>query len=148
ALFLPFARRVNEALDRCGMTWCTGNIMASNPELCLSEAEWLHRFQIMIERPAPEQLLESTIFFDCRAIWGQSSLLQRMQRRVLAMVNDNPVFQRMLAQSTCQTRIPSGKKRSRLEALMGQGEDKLDIKKQALAPMVDVLRVLALAHGC
>ncbi|MBY6346840.1 CBS domain-containing protein [Providencia rettgeri] len=148
ALLLPFALRVNEALDRCGMAWCTGNIMASNPELCLSEAEWLHRFQIMIERPAPEQLLESTIYFDCRAIWGQSSLLHRMQRRVLGMVNDNHVFQRMLAQSTCQTRIPSGKKRSRLEALMGQGDDKIDIKKHALAPMVDVLRVLALAHGC
>ncbi|WP_341667031.1 DUF294 nucleotidyltransferase-like domain-containing protein [Alcaligenes sp. SDU_A2] len=145
---LPFARRVNEALDRCGMRWCSGNIMASNPELCLSEQEWLQRFQVMIERPAPEQLLESTIYFDCRSIWGSDAVLQRLQRRVLGMVNDNPAFQRMLAHSACQSRIPSGKPRSRLEALVGQGEDMLDIKKHALAPLVDVLRVLALAYGC
>ncbi len=147
-LLLPFARRVNEALDRCGMRWCSGNIMASNPALCLSEQEWLHRFQVMIERPAAEQLLESTIYFDCRAIWGDDKVLQRLRRRVLGMVNDNPAFQRMMAQSACQVRVPSGKPRSRLEALVGQGEDVLDIKKQALAPLVDVLRVLALAHGC
>lgn len=145
---LPFARRVNEALDRCGMRWCSGNIMAGNPDLCLSEQEWLRRFQTMIERPAPDQLLQSTIYFDCRVIWGDGTALQRLQRRVLGMVNDNPAFQRMMAQSACQTRVPSGKPRSRLESLVGQGEVVVDIKKQALAPLVDVLRVLALAHGC
>src|SRR5699024_4156033 len=34
---LPVAEQLNKALDQCGFTWCAGDIMASNPELCLSE---------------------------------------------------------------------------------------------------------------
>src|SRR5207247_6426193 len=37
---LGFARKVNEALDACGFRLCKGNVMASNPELCLSLDEW------------------------------------------------------------------------------------------------------------
>ena len=36
ARLLPFAREVNAGLDRLGFPLCTGNVMASNPELCLS----------------------------------------------------------------------------------------------------------------
>src|SRR5690606_38616326 len=48
---LPLALRINEALDRCGFALCNGNIMASNPELCLSRQEWLRRFNGMIQSP-------------------------------------------------------------------------------------------------
>jgi CBS domain-containing protein len=34
--FLPFARAVNERLAQCGFPLCKGNVMAGNPELCLS----------------------------------------------------------------------------------------------------------------
>jgi len=33
---LPLAERINRDLDTCGFTLCRGNIMAGNPELCLS----------------------------------------------------------------------------------------------------------------
>jgi CBS domain-containing protein len=43
-VLLAFAREVNEALDACGYPLCKGNVMASNPECCLSADEWLERF--------------------------------------------------------------------------------------------------------
>lgn len=147
-ILTQFALRINKALDECGLQWCTGNIMASNPDLCLSEYEWLQRFQHIVERPAPEQLLQSTIFFDCRTVWGDSKPLVRLWRRLSALVDDQPVFQRLLAQAAVETRVPSGRVPSRLETFMGPGSNLLDIKKQAMAPMVDCIRVLALAHAC
>jgi CBS domain-containing protein len=38
--FLEFARDVNADLDTCGFPLCKGNIMASNPALCLTLEEW------------------------------------------------------------------------------------------------------------
>jgi len=39
-MFLPFATAVNRKLDTCGFPLCRGNIMASNPQWCLSLLEW------------------------------------------------------------------------------------------------------------
>jgi CBS domain-containing protein len=44
--FLDFAREVNDDLDKCGFPLCKGNIMASNPELCLTLEEWEEKFAI------------------------------------------------------------------------------------------------------
>ena len=35
----------NEALDACGYPLCKGNVMASNPDCCLTPAEWAQRFE-------------------------------------------------------------------------------------------------------
>ncbi|MBW4968450.1 cyclic nucleotide-binding protein, partial [Pseudoalteromonas sp. CR1] len=37
---LPLAQQINQSLALCGFSLCKGNIMAGNPELCLSRAEW------------------------------------------------------------------------------------------------------------
>lgn len=148
AALTSFALRINKALDACSLRWCEGNIMASNPELCLSEQEWVRRFQYIVERPAPEQLLQSMIYFDCRTVWGDTKPLVRLWRRLLAAIHDQPVFQHLLAQAAVETRVPSGRVPSRLEAFVGPGSNTLDIKKQAMAPLVDCVRVLALANAC
>ncbi len=36
---LPLAQQINQSLALCGFSLCKGNIMAGNPELCLSRAE-------------------------------------------------------------------------------------------------------------
>jgi CBS domain-containing protein len=66
--YLAFANEVNQALDQCGYPLCKGNIMASNPELCIGQQEWLHRFERWIEQGNPEDLLKASIFFDFRAL--------------------------------------------------------------------------------
>src|SRR5688500_3573875 len=55
---LPFARGVNDALVACGFPLCEGNVMASNPKLCLSAEEWRHKARGCIERPALDALLD------------------------------------------------------------------------------------------
>ena len=64
--FLPFTRAVNLGLDKCGFKLCPGNIMAGNPEWCLSSREWHERFSNWMAMPEPEAILKATIFFDFR----------------------------------------------------------------------------------
>ncbi|AEA71664.1 Conserved hypothetical protein [Pseudomonas brassicacearum subsp. brassicacearum NFM421] len=53
-LLLPIAQQINQSLALCGFTLCKGNIMAGNPELCLSRAEWARRFSAFIREATPE----------------------------------------------------------------------------------------------
>ncbi|WP_241153306.1 DUF294 nucleotidyltransferase-like domain-containing protein, partial [Pseudomonas viridiflava] len=72
-LLLPIAERINQSLAQCGFTLCKGNIMAGNPDLCLSRLEWSRRFSAFIREATPENLLASSIYFDLRVVWGDES---------------------------------------------------------------------------
>ena len=65
---LAFARDVNADLDRLGFPLCPGNVMAGNPELCLSVDEWKARFLAWIREPTPQALLNANIVFDFRPL--------------------------------------------------------------------------------
>ena len=145
---LPLAHQINLALAQCGFSLCTGNVMASNPELCLSRLEWARRFAGFIREASPENLLNSSIYFDLRTVWGDDAACAQLRHSVLEQVADNPLFQRMLAQNALRQRPPVG--RFRDFVLTRQGSDKaatLDLKVQGLTPFVDGARLLALANG-
>ena len=144
---LPLARRINLALAECGFTLCQGNIMASNPDLCLSREEWRKRFEQMIRSATPENLLASSIYFDFRAVWGDSNKAQALFDTVLVSLKSNTLFQHMLAQNALMQRPPIGRFRDFVVARSGAEKDTLDLKKQGLLPFVDGARLLALANG-
>ncbi len=145
---LPIAHQVNLNLAQCGFTLCQGNIMAGNPELCLSRAEWARRFAAFVREATPENLLGSSIYFDLRVVWGDDRGCAQLRRQVLDQVADNRLFQRMLAENALRQRPPVG--RFREFVLRRKGNDKagtLDLKGQGLTPFVDGARLLALANG-
>ena len=148
ARLLPLAQHINQCLAQCGFTLCKGNIMAGNPELCLSRAEWARRFAGFIREASPENLLGSSIYFDLRVVWGDEHACEQLRQQILEQVADNRLFQRMMAANALRQRPPVG--RFREFVLTRQGTDKaatLDLKVQGLTPFVDGARLLALANG-
>ena len=147
-LLLPLARKINEALDLCGFSLCQGNIMAGNPELCLSQREWSRRLGDFVREATPENLLGSTIYFDLRVVWGPEQGCQQLRREFLEEIAGNSVFQRMMAENALRHRPPLGGL-FREFSLTRKGTDKhtLDLKVQGLTPFVDAARILALANG-
>ncbi|MGR3893834.1 DUF294 nucleotidyltransferase-like domain-containing protein [Pseudomonas sp. 1176_21] len=148
ARLLPLAQHINQGLAQCGFTLCKGNIMAGNPELCLSRAEWARRFAAFIREATPENLLASSIYFDLRVVWGDEQACEQLRQGILDQVADNRLFQRMMAANALRQRPPVG--RFREFVLTRSGNDKaatLDLKVQGLTPFVDGARLLALANG-
>ncbi|EJN37515.1 putative signal-transduction protein containing cAMP-binding and CBS domain-containing protein [Pseudomonas sp. GM84] len=148
ARLLPLAQYINQCLAQCGFTLCKGNVMAGNPELCLSRAEWTRRFAGFIREASPENLLGSSIYFDLRVVWGDEQGCEQLRQSLLEHVADNRIFQRMLADNALRQRPPVGRLRDFV--LTRQGNDKaatLDLKVQGLTPFVDGARLLALANG-
>ena len=143
---LPFARKVNDELAQCGFTLCKGNIMASNPKLCLSEAEWDDWFQRFIDASTPQNLVYSSIFLDMRAVFGPDEPLRRLFSKVLARIQKNALFQKMLAGNALQRKPPLTMFRT-FRYLSDDNKKVLDLKRQGLAPFVESIRVFALANG-
>jgi CBS domain-containing protein len=129
--FLAYALDVNKDLDRCGFPLCKGNIMASNPQWCLTLDEWKDQFSTWIRIPQPDALLNATIFFDFRPLFGQAELADAMRRHLLAQTAVNPMFLRAMAKNALDVEPPLGKIRDFLTDLEPGHPGKIDLKNMA-----------------
>ncbi len=146
ASYLAFAKDVNLALDVCGYPLCKGNIMASNPELCISQQEWLQRFMRWIEQGNPEDLLNASIFFDFRALAGNEALLAPLRDYVVKHAEATPRFIKLLVENSLKWKVPFNWFGS-LETKELDGKQIIDIKLQGTAIVVDCARIYSLANG-
>jgi CBS domain-containing protein len=145
-LFLPFARDVNQQLAACGFKLCPGEIMAGNPAWCLSLDEWRRQFQDWVRRPEPTALLNASIFFDLRPLYGDASLAERLRTLLLSMTTDTSAFLHLMAANALQAQAPLGFL-GEVVVEKGAALEAIDLKKFGSRIFVDAARIFALAHG-
>jgi CBS domain-containing protein len=145
--FLPFAQAVNRKLDACGFPLCKGNVMAGNAEWCLSLEEWRARFSQWIGVPEPKALLNASIFFDFRPLYGDEDLSDALRNWLLGMAKNASLFLRQMAENALQCQPPLGLIR---DFVFDNNKDfprTIDLKKYGSRPFVDAARILSLAHS-
>lgn len=142
ALFLPFAQEVNQQLADCGFKLCNGQVMAGNPIWCLSFDEWRERFIDWVRRPEPAALLNATIFFDLRPLFGQTELGEELRTLLLSLTSDTPSFLHLMAANALQAEVPLN-----FRGEVAAEGDVLDLKKFGSRIFVDVARIFSLAAG-
>lgn len=120
--------------------------MASNPELCISQHEWLERFARWIEQGSPQDLLNASIFFDFRALAGNESLLEPLRAYVVKYAEATPRFIKLLVENSLQWKVPFNWLGG-LETKELDGQQIIDIKLQGTAIVVDCARIYSLANG-
>jgi CBS domain-containing protein len=147
AALLPFAREVNEALDACGFPLCKGNVMASNPDLCRSVAEWKARLEGWLEVSDPQALLDAAICFDFRALHGDARLAEQLRAWFAATTRSRPNFLRLMAENALTARPPLGKWRDFITEDAPNAPNSINLKRDGVRPIVDSARVFALARG-
>jgi len=144
---LPFARAVNEALDRCGYPLCKGGVMAMNPRWCASLDEWKIAFATWIDRGDPNSLLAANIFFDFRALWGAEALAEALRADIAARAQANPRFLKQMSDNALRNRPPLNWLGELQAAEDDSGEERIDLKMNGSVPFVDAARIFALAAG-
>ena len=144
---LAFAKDVNNDLAACGFPLCEGNIMASNPDLCLTFDEWREKFGQWIREPHPEALLNATIFFDYRVLYGDEKLAHKLRQWLLSLTGGNPAFLKSLATNALDVAPPLGKIRDFVVDDDPKYPGTIDLKKFGARLFVDAARVLALRTG-
>ena len=144
--WLAMGQQVNDVLDACGYPLCQGGIMAGRPDCCLSADEWIARFGHWIEQGAPEDLLKANIYFDFRALAGQSSLTLPMREFVRRRAAQMPRFTRQLAQNALRN-TPRLNWRGALDPQREGEHEWIDLKLHGTMIFVDAARLYALAQG-
>jgi CBS domain-containing protein len=144
---LPFARAVNEVLAACGFPLCRGNVMASNPRWCLTLREWQDAFSRWIETPEPAAILNASIFFDLRPVYGRTALAERLWAWLGPAVLSRPLFLALLARNALEHRPPLGRIRDFVFDGSSEFPHTLDLKALGSRLFVDAARVLALGRG-
>jgi len=147
ARLLAFARDVNASLDRLGFPLCTGNVMAGNPDLCLSTEEWKEKFLKWIREPTPQALLNANIVFDFRALCGNTALCDALKEWLFGYTQANPMFLRFMVQNALSTDAPIGLIRAFAVDDEPTVKGTLDLKARGTRLFVDCARVFALALG-
>lgn len=145
--FQQVAQFVSDGLAACGYVYCPGNIMATNSQWRQPLKVWREQFRHWIETPEPLALLNATIFFDLRGVYGDESLWHSLRDELLARTKTHALFQLLLADNAQSFRPPL----TFLGGLSAQrnanGEKVIDLKKRGVVPVIDLARVYALAHG-
>ena len=147
ARLLPFASSVNEALDACGFPLCKGQVMASNPKLCLSLEEWQAKMEGWLVSPEPKALLDASICFDFRPLYGDATLAAALRQWVLPRTHANPRFLRLMAENALQAKPPLGMLRDFITEDAPNAPHSINLKLYGVRPFVDTARIYALAHA-
>ena len=144
--FLYIGSYVNKVLMQCGFEKCPADIMASNPEYCLCLDEWQEKFERWISVPHPQALMNSTIFFDFRPVYGDEKLAQDLQGFLVTAIGKGGTFINHLAKNALQNPPPLTFFKNFMVEKGGAHKDEFDIKKRAMMPLADAARVLILSH--
>ena len=109
-------------------------------------AEALTPFTLYRTHPV-EALLNASIFFDFRSLFGKAELADAMRRHLLAQAAATPMFLQAMSRIALDVEPPLGKIRDFLTDLEPDHPGKIDLKKYGSRIFVDVARIYALATG-
>ncbi|MBJ7536489.1 DUF294 nucleotidyltransferase-like domain-containing protein [Marinomonas transparens] len=138
---------VCQNLDQCGYTLCTGDIMASNTRWRQPLKIWKQNFSEWIQKPKAEALLHLSIFFDLRGIYGDKTLAEQLNQHIRQDAQQHSGFLTFMARNANQRKPPLGFFRQFVLDGEGKQSRTFNLKERGIAPIIDIVRVHALACG-
>lgn len=145
--FEKFAKFVCDGLAACGYAYCTGDIMATNPEWRKTRAEWEECFGNWIDNPTPERLLNSNIFFDLLGVNGRVKWAEQLSSFIVRRAKRNNRFLACMAYNAIRRTPPLGFFKDFVMEKDGRHRNSINLKRRGTAPLADLIRVHSLAIG-
>jgi CBS domain-containing protein len=133
-------------LNQAGYDFCTGDVMAKNPQWCQPLSQWKAYFGEWIHAAEAEDLLQASIFFDFRRGFGEESLISELRTHLFDSLEGWSGFFRHLTENALNFKPPLGFFRNFVVESKGRHRNAFDIKS-AMTPIVDFARVFALKNG-
>ncbi|MDO8767852.1 MAG: putative nucleotidyltransferase substrate binding domain-containing protein [Burkholderiaceae bacterium] len=137
-------QRFSSALSEFGYPECPGHIMVNNLQWRKSATEFGQMTRQWLLLPDGDSLMNLAIFMDAHTVCGDASLLEGVQRGLMALATDNDAMLNRFAAAIDSFGNSTGWW-NRLLGL-GDAEQQLNLKKEGIFPLVHGVRSLALAH--
>jgi CBS domain-containing protein len=145
--FRTLATRVSDGLARCGYSYCSGGIMATNDAWRQPLRAWEAIFTRWIEQPTAQDLLNSSIFFDLDGVWGQTEWIEGLRQQIARQAKASPRFLASMARNALLRTPPLGFFKGFVMESDGRQANTINLKRRGTAPLVDLIRLHALAVG-
>ncbi|MEJ2098245.1 MAG: DUF294 nucleotidyltransferase-like domain-containing protein [Deltaproteobacteria bacterium] len=143
--FNKFGEMACNLLDEAGYDFCSGGVMAKNPKWCQPLSGWKRYFSKWIHAAEAEDLLQASIFFDFRAGYGDTALIDNLRKYLFASLEGWSGFFRHLTENALYFKPPIGFFRNFVVESKGEHRNQFDIKS-AMTPIVDFARIYALKN--
>lgn len=145
AYFMKLATKINAGLDYIGYKYCIGQVMAQNEKWNQSLSVWKQYFTKWISTSNPQDLLEVSIFFDFRHIYGDIQLSEELRHYINEYASKNERFFIFLAQNMLQYHAPINIFGNIVLKTKGTDFNTFNIK-EALIPIVSFARIYAIKY--
>jgi CBS domain-containing protein len=141
--FLALGDKICTWLDMAGYAYCKGGIMAKNAKWCQPMSVWKKYFHSWIRTAEPQDLLQSSIFFDFRGAYGEIPMVEELRKYLFSALKGWSGFFRHLTENALHFKPPIGFFRNFVVESKGKHRNAFDIKS-AMMPIVDLARIYAL----
>ncbi len=146
--FIELAARVSDDLNKVGLPYCTGNVMATNPLWRKTVSQWKGQVDYWNRRANVTALISFDIFFDFQASWGDPSLAAELRSYVTKVTKGNEPLLRALYTADRDhgtARRWFGRFATEKKDPAHRGE--INLKLYGTLPLIEGVRMLALREG-
>ncbi len=141
--FEALGTHIADILDRVGVPYCKGGVMAKTAAWRHSLADWQARVRGWITQQRPEDLLNVDIFYDALPVHGQRSLGDALWRFAYEEGARAPAFWRALSETLRSWHSPLGL----FGGLQSGSDGRVDLKWHGLLPLTTSARLLSIKGG-
>ena len=145
--FTKLAQFVCDGLAACGIAYCPGEIMASNPQWRQPLNVWQDYFTHWVNSPDAKGVMLACNFFDLRVLAGDPALFEQVFPAAVDLARHNQIFLAHLAANATRHSIPLGFFRRFVLLSNDEHHDTLDLKHGGVIPLTELARLFALAAG-
>ena len=136
---------MNGGLARCGFGIDNNDVLAGNRQWRMSKADWLRTFDDCLRVPNESRLIRASVAFDFRTSAGGLSITASLAERMRA-AREHPDFMRLLARTATGYPVALGLRGNLAVERHGEAAGRLDLKRGAIVPLVNLVRFHALAN--
>lgn len=130
-----------------GVPPCPGGIMAKNDNWRRSLRGWRKEIDRWMANAVSENILNGSMFFDLRTLYGDPSLEQNLKKHISDHLRQNSVFLAWTAANVLTFKVPLGFFGKIKVEKRGEHRGALDIKKAGIFAITEGVKVLALKAG-
>lgn len=143
--FYNLADKVVKQMYDCGYELCKGESMATNPKWCQPLSKWKEYFKTWITTANPQDLLELSIFFDFRFIYGERNLSDNLRDHLFEITEGQSGFFQHLTRNCLEHKVPLNILGNLVLESKGDFPETFNIKN-AIMPLADFARIYSLLN--
>lgn len=141
-----WAEEAVQELSLCGYPLCEGWVMATNPRWMQNVEGWKQHWTQWTQQLTTENMRYLLLSFDLRPIYGDLSLLEKLQDWLRESASTAPWMKEIMLYA-CNYPLPMGFLGNLVTPRYGPNADLFHLKEGGYYQMVAMIRVLALYSG-